>query len=114
MNSEKKTMSLATPPHGLIEHLRSMTDSNDHSGARWTVANWIVEQLRAHGFTMKDADFRRAMSFYRVFESIATIYAELGHLPQEVYDLRYRRTDEMLEFVAKANTEAADAIRNAL
>lgn len=49
MNSnEKKTMSLAVPSHGLIEHLR-MTDANNHSSARWTVANWIVEQLREQG-----------------------------------------------------------------
>ena len=39
------TMSLSVPPHGLIEYLR-MTDANNHSGARLTVANWIVEQLR--------------------------------------------------------------------
>ena len=114
MNTNEKKMSIAIPPHGLIEHLRSMTDANDHSGARWTVANWIVQQLRAHGFTMKDADFRLAMSFYRVFEAIATIHAELGHLPLEVYELRYRRTEEMLEFISKANPEAADAIRKAL
>lgn len=114
MNTNEKTMSIAIPPHGFVEHLRSMTDANDHSGARWTVANWIVQQLRDQGFTMKYADFRRAMSFYCVFESIATIHAELGHLPPEVYDLRHRRTEEMLEFIEKANPEAADAIRKAL
>ena len=108
------TMSIAIPPNGLVEHLRSMTDANDHSGSRWTVANWIVQQLRAHGFTMKDSDFRRAMAFYRVFEAIATIHAELGHLPNEVYKLRYRQTEEMLQFIEKENPEAADAIRNAL
>ena len=63
---------------------------------------------------MKDAYFRRAMSFYRVFEAIATIHAELGHLPQEVYGLRYCRTKEMLEFIEKENPEAAEAIRKAL
>ena len=114
MNSENKTVSLANPPHGLIEHLRSMTDANDHSGARWTVANWIVEQLREQGGTTADSDYRRAMSFYCVFEAIATIHAELGHLPPEVCELRYRRTEEMLEFIEKENPEAADAIRNAL
>ena len=114
MNTNEKTMSIAIPPHGLIEHLRSMKDANDHSGARWIVAIWIVEQLRAHGFTMKDADFRMAMSFNRVFEAIATIHAELGHLSPEVYDLRYRRTEEMIEFIGKENPEAADAIRKAL
>lgn len=110
----KSAMSISIPPHGLVEHLRSMTDANDHSGARWTVASWIVQQLRAHGGTMKDANFRRAMSFYCVFEAIATIHAELGHLPTEVYELRYRRTEEMLEFVGKSNPEAAEAIRKAL
>ena len=114
MNTNEKTMSIAIPPHGLIEHLRSMTDANDHSGARWTVANWIVQQLRAQGGTIADSDFRKAMSFYRVFESIATIHSELGHLPTEIYELRYRRTEEMLEFIGKANPEAADAIRKAL
>ena len=108
------TMQLAIPPHGLIEHLRRKTDTPNHSGARWPVANWILQQLRAHGGTMKDADFRRAMSFYRVFEAIATIHAELGHLPQEVYELRYCRTKEILEFIEKANPEAAEAIRKAL
>lgn len=108
------TISLSVPPRGLVEHLRSMTDSNDHSGARWTVANWIVQQLREHGCTMADPNYRKAKSFYCVFEAIATIHAEIGHLPPEVYDLRYRRTEEMLEFIAKANTEAADAIRKAL
>ena len=107
-------MSLSTPPHGLIEHLRDMTDANDHSGARWTVANWIVQQLREQGGTTKDASYRKAMSFYCVFEAIATIHAEIGHLPPEVYDLRYRRTEEMLEFIEKANHDAADAIRKAL
>ena len=114
MNSNEKTMSIAIPPHGLIEHLRSMTDSNDHSSARWTVANWIVQQLRDQGHTIADSDFRNAMSFSCVFEAIATIHSELGHLPTEVYELRYRRTQEMLEFVAKLNPEAADAIRKAL
>ena len=114
MNSNEKTMSLSIPPRGLIEHLRSMKDSNDHSGARWTVANWIVQQLRDQGHTIADSDFRKAMSFYCVFEAIATIYAEIGHLPQEVHELRYRRTAEMLEFIGKANPEAADAIRKAL
>ena len=114
MNTNEKTMSLAIPPHGLIEHLRDMTDENDHSGARWTVANWIVEQLREQGCAMADPNYRKAKSFYRVFEAIATIHAELGHLPQEVYELRYRRTEEMLEFVGKLNPEAADAIRKAL
>lgn len=27
MNTNEKTMSIAIPPHGLIEHLRSMTDA---------------------------------------------------------------------------------------
>lgn len=114
MNSEKKTMSLSTPPHGLIEHLRRRTDANDRSKARRTVASWIAQQLLEHGGTTKDPDLRKAMSFYRVFEAIATIHAEIGHLPQELYDLRYRRTEEMLEFVGKLNPEAADAIRKAL
>lgn len=114
MNTNEKTMSLAVPPHGFVEHLRSMTDANDHSGARWTVANWIVEQLREQGCAMADPNYRKAKSFYCVFEAIATIHAEIGHLPTEVYDLRYRRTEEMLEFIAKANPEAADAIRKAL
>ena len=114
MNTNEKTMSLATPPHEFIEHLRSMTDSNDHSGARWTVANWIVGQLREQGETIADSDYQRAMSFYCVFEAIATIHAELGHLPTEVCELRYRRTEEMLEFIEKANPDAADAIRKAL
>ena len=114
MNSNEKTMSIAIPPHEFVEHLRSMTDANDHSGARWTVANWIVEQLREQGYAMADANYRKAKYFYRVFEAIATIHAEIGHLPNEVYELRYRQTDEMLEFVAKLNPEAADAIRNAL
>ena len=114
MNTNEKTMSIAIPPHGLIEHLRSMTDANDHSGARWTVANWIVEQLREQGCTMADPNYRKAKSFYCVFEAIATIHSELGHLPTEIYELRYRRTEEMLEFVEKLNPEAADAIRKAL
>lgn len=54
------------------------------------------------------------MSFYRVFEAIATIHAELGHLPLEVYELSYRLTEEMLEFVGKLNPEASDAIRKSL
>ena len=107
-------MSLSTPPHEFIQHLRSMTDANDHSGARWTVANWIVEQLREQGCAMADPNYRKAKSFYCVFEAIATIHAEIGHLPTEVYELRYRRTEEMLEFIEKANPEAADAIRKAL
>ena len=101
-------------PQGLIDHLRRKTDANDHSGARWTVANWIVKQLRERGGTIADADYRQAMSFYCVFEAIATIHAELGCLPHEVCELRYRRTEEMLAFVGKANPEAAEAIRKAL
>lgn len=107
------TMSLSVPPHGLIEHLR-MTDANNHSGARWTVANWIVEQLREQGGNSLDADYRKAMAYYCVFEAIATIHAELGYLPQEVYELRHRRTEEMLSFIGRLNPEAADAIRKAL
>ena len=107
-------MSLSTPPHEFIQHLRSMTDANDHSVARWTVANWIVEQLREQGCAMADPNYRKAKSFYCVFEAIATIHAEIGHLPTEVYELRYRRTEEMLEFVGKLNPEAAEAIRKSL
>ena len=107
-------MSLSTPPHEFIQHLRSMTDANDHSGARWTVANWIVEQLREQGCAMADPNYRKAKSFYCVFEAIATIHAEIGHLPTEVYELRYRRTEEMLEFVGKLNPEASEAIRKSL
>ena len=107
-------MSLSTPPHEFIQHLRSMTDANDHSGARWTVANWIVEQLREQGCAMADPNYRKAKSFYCLFEAIATIHAEIGRLPLEVYELRYRRTEEMLEFIGKSNPEAAEAIRNAL
>lgn len=114
MNTNEKTMSLATPPHGLIEHLRSMTDANDHTGARCAVSGWLMRQLYEHGCTIADSDLRKAMSFYRVFEAISTIHAELGHLPQEMYELRYRRTEEMLEFIGKLNPEAADAIRKAL
>lgn len=113
-SNEKKTMSLAVPPHGLIEHLRSMTDANNHSSARWTVANWIVEQLREQGGNFLDADYRKAMAYYCVFEAIATIHAELGFIPYELNKLRYRRTEEMLEFIEKSNPEAADAIRKAL
>ena len=108
------TMSLATPPHEFIEHLRRMTDANDHSGARCAVSGWLMRQLHEHGCTIADSDLRKAMSFYRVFEAIATIHAELGRLPLEVYELRYRRTEEMLDFVEKSNPEAADAIRKAL
>ena len=114
MSSKKTTMTLDIPPHGLIEHLRRKTDENDHSGARWTVSNWIIEQLRNRGYTTSDADYRQAMSYYCVFEAIATIHAELGHLPEEVCELRYRRTEEMLAFVGKANPEAEEAIRKAL
>lgn len=108
------TMSIAIPPHGFIEHLRRKKDANDHSGARWTVSNWIVEQLREQGYTIANADYRKAMSYYCVFEAIATIHVELGHLPEEVCKLRYRRTEEMLAFVGKANPEAEEAIRKAL
>lgn len=110
----KSAMSISIPSHRLVERLRSMTDANDHSGARRTIANWILRQLRAHGFTMKDADFRRAMAFHRVFEAIATIHDELGYIPTELYKLRCRRTEEMLEFVENANHDAADAIYNTL
>ena len=108
------TMSLAVPSHEFIEHLRRMTDENDHSGARWTVANWIVEQLHEQGCAMADANYRKAKSFYCVFEAIATIHAELGHLPHELYELRHSRTEEMLSFIDRLNPEAADAIRKAL
>ena len=114
MNTNEKTMSIAIPPHEFVEHLRSMTDANDHSGARCAVSGWLMRQLYEHGCTIADSDLRKAVSFYRVFEAIATIHAEIGHLPNEVYELRYRQTDEMLEFVAKLNPEAADAIRKAL
>lgn len=108
------TMSITIPPHGFIERLRNKTDANDHSEARRTVASWIAQQLLEHGGTTKDPNLRKAMSFYRVFEAIVTIHAELGNLPTEVYELRYRRTKEMLEFVGKLNPDAAEAIRNAL
>lgn len=107
-------MSLATPPHEFIERLRRMTDANDHSGARCAVSGWLMRKLHEHGCTIADSDLRKAMSFYRVFEAIATIHAELGYLPQEVYELRHRRTEEMLEFVGKSNPEAAEAIRKSL
>ena len=113
MNTNEKTISISIPSHGFIEHLR-MTDANNHSGARLTVANWIVEQLREQGCAMADANYRKAKSFYCVFEAIATIHAELGYLPQEVYELRHRRTEEMLSFIGRLNPEAADAIRKAL
>lgn len=102
------------PSHEFIERLRNKTDANDHSGARCTVSGWLVKQLHEHGCTIADSDLRKAMSFYRVFEAIAKIHAELGHLPLEVYELLYLRTEEMLDFVEKANHEAAEAIRNAL
>ena len=108
------TMSITIPPHGFIERLRNKTDANDHNGARCAVSGWLMRQLYEHGCTIADSDLRKAMSFYRVFEAIATIHDELGHLPTEVYELRYRRTEEMLEFIEKANHDAADAIRNAL
>ena len=63
---------------------------------------------------MADANYLKAKSFYRVFEAIATIHAELGHLPHELYELRYRRTGEMLAFIDRLNPEAADAIRKVL
>ena len=69
---------------------------------------------------MADANYRKAnpyycaKSYYFVFEAIATIHAELGYLPQEVYELRHRRTEEMLSFIGRLNPEAADAIRKAL
>ena len=107
-------IALAMPPQGFIDHLRCKTAANDHSGARWTVANWIVEQLREQGGTFADADYRRAMSFSCVFEAIATIHAELGYLPEELVSLRYRRTKEMLAFVRKVNPEVAEAIRSVL
>lgn len=109
-----KAIALAMPPQGFIDHLRRKTAANDHSGARWTVANWIVKQLREQGGTIADADYRQAMSFSCVFEAIATIHAEFEHLPEELVSLRYRRTEEMLAFIGKTNSEVAEAIRKAL
>ena len=107
-------ISLSVPPRGLVEHLRRMTDANDHSGARRIVANWIVDQLREQGGTIADADYRQAMSYFCLFDDIAMIHAELGYIPHELYELRYRRTEEMLSFIGRLNPEAADAIRKAL
>lgn len=107
-------ISLPIPSYDLIKHLQQKTDTNDHSGARWTVANWIVERLREQGRTMADAYYAKAMSSYRVFEAIVTIHVELGYLPHELYELRSRRTEEMLTFVGKINPEAAELIRKAL
>ena len=110
----KSEMSIPIPPHGLIERLRSMTDANDHRGARCAVSGWLMRQLYEHGCTIDDSGLRKAVYFYRVFEAIATIHAEIGFLPHELYELRYRRTEEMLKFIEKANPEAADAIRKVL
>ena len=63
---------------------------------------------------MADAYYAKAMSFYCVFEAIATIHAELGYLPHELCSLRYRRTEEMLDFVGRINPEAAEVIRKEL
>lgn len=102
------------PSHEFIEIMRRKTEENDHNGARCSVSGWLMRQLHEHGCTIADSDLRKAVSFYRVFEAIATIHAEIGHLPLEVYELRHRRTEEMLEFIEKSNPEAADAIRKAL
>ena len=102
------------PSHEFIEIMRRKTEENDHNVARCHVSGWLMRQLHEHGCTIADPDLRKAVSFYRVFEAIATIHAELGPLPLEVYELRYLRTEEMLEFIEKQNPDAADEIRNAL
>ena len=102
------------PSHEFIEIMRRKTEENDHNVVRCSVSGWLMRRLHEHGCTIADSDLRKAVSFYRVFEAIATIHAELGYIPHELYELRYRRTEEMLAFIGRLNPEAADAIRKAL
>ena len=112
--TSKLSFLIPIPPYGLINHLKQKTDANEHSEARWTVASWIVKRLREQGGTIYDKECSKAMAFYCVFEAISTIQAELGYLPYELCELRSRRTEEMLAFVAKINPEAEELIRKAL
>lgn len=105
---------LQMPPSWLIDQLRRKTATNDHSGARLTAVNWLMRQLRANGLTTADQLYRTAMGLYCVFESIAIIHAELGSLPSDVADLRWRKTEELIRLIRRLNPEAAEEIRKAM
>lgn len=108
-----KKITLNIPPKAKLDEWRRMTDSNDHTEARRDICYWLMDRIYEQ-YPASGDEYRRAADFHRVFTAIKVIHEDAGHLFQDLYEYRYKKTEELVAFVRSMNPDAADAIYNTL
>lgn len=106
-----KKITLNVPPKAKLDEWRQMTDNNDHTEARRDICDWLMDRLYEQ---YPNDEYRMAADFHRVFTAIKAIHEDAGHLFQDLYEYRYKKTEELIAFVREINPDAADAIYNTL
>ena len=94
-----------------LEYWKQLTDDNEHNRARIDICHWLAVRFDA----VKDwQSFDEASAMHKFFSAIKTIAEDIGHMTQELMELRYAKTTAMLDLVRRHHPEAAEAIRSVL
>ncbi len=105
---------LKAPAETIVEYWHQLTDENDHNRARIEICGWLLRQLH-------DANRRGTIEaehaltdLHKVFSAIETIADEIGHMTNDLMELRYSMTERMIGIVRKISPEVADIIYHSL
>lgn len=105
---------LKIPAQTTVEYWKQLTDENAHNRARIEICKWLLIQFNES----KDRNFRPPTSevvrLHKIFSAIETIAEDIGHMINDLLDLRYRKTEQMIALVRRINPEVADIIYHSL
>lgn len=99
------------PASTTVEYWKQLTDDNAHNRARIEISSWLSVQF---DMGRNWQSFHEVIAMHKVFSAIETIAEDIGHMTQELMELRHTKTTAMLDLVRRHNPEAAKAILKAL
>lgn len=103
---------LTIPAQTTVEHWKKLTDDNAHNRARIEICSWLLRQL--HTDNQRTEAEHALIQLHKVFSAIETIAEDVGHMPSDLLEIRYTKTDLMISLVRRLNPEVAKIIYNSL
>ena len=107
---------LELPAQSTVEHWKSLTHDNAHNRARLEICKWLL--VRFNEAQEKERNFippfGELMQIHKVLTAIETIAEDVGHMPSDLLDIRYDKTNQLIALVRRLNPEIADIIYHSL
>ena len=111
---------MTKPRPDMVKRWREGIANNDASGnlvsmSRWFSNNVVVAYAwKSDRQTITPEDVATARAFSTIFRHINAMHAELGHLPEALYNFRAAAIDDFLRFVRRLDADTFNAFNGCL